>query len=178
MDALHTLGTYVYESLINTPWWVYVIFFYLLKVGLSARQTREVSLIKLFIVPALMTVLSIETFYQSGDFTLLNTLAWLASIGVGTAFGWWFMRKLAFEIQREQKTVRLPGTWMTLIVLMIIFWSKYAFGYALGMEPSLARNLTFTLSMLTVSGLFTGFLLGRVACLSFCYFNLSQPDKK
>jgi hypothetical protein len=45
--------------------------------------------------------------------------------------------------------------------MLLIFGTKYYFGYELGSDPSLAHNSHFEYTMLSVSALITGIFMGR-----------------
>ena len=47
------------------------------------------------------------------------------------------------------------------MVVMIIFFSKYYFGYEIAADPKLLSNTHFEFAMLAVSGLTAGMFVGR-----------------
>jgi hypothetical protein len=48
---------HLFEILTHTPWWVYVLFAYILYVGITAMKLRSVPVFQLFIVPTIFTIL-------------------------------------------------------------------------------------------------------------------------
>lgn len=154
----------IYEFLLQTPWWVYLLFVYLIKVGIGASKTKVVPLKKLVILPIIFTALSIHTMIVSFHFTSMVFIVWFASILVGTLFGYLLVYKHQFRVDKKQYLIELPGTWITLIMILAIFVSKYYFGYAMSADPAVVNNTVFEFTMLSVSGVITGLFIGRMIC--------------
>jgi len=148
----------------QTPWWVYLLFFYLIKLGIGASKTSVVPLKKLVILPLIFTVLSIHTMIVSFQVTAAVVEVWFASILLGTFFGYVLVRNYVFRVDKKKYLIELPGNWITLILVLAIFVSKYYFGYAMSMDPTVVHNTHFEFIMLSVSGIITGLFIGRLIC--------------
>lgn len=154
----------IYEFLQQTPWWVYLLFIYLIKVGISASKTKVVSIKRLAILPIIFTALSIHTMMTAFHVTTDVFLVWLVSMLVGALFGYFLVYQHQFRVDKKHYLIELPGTWITLILILAIFASKYYFGYALSADPGVVRNTAFEFTMLSVSGVITGLFIGRLIC--------------
>lgn len=152
----------IYNAALQTPWWVYVLFFYLVTVGIKALKTNVVSIKKLLILPILFSAMSVHTVVTSFQLEFTVVSAWIGSIVIGIWIGWMLVRKQTLTVDKKHLLLKLPGTWVTLIIIMIIFVSKYYFGYALSVDPQLIHQTGFEFSMLFISGACTGLFIGRV----------------
>ncbi len=153
----------------NTPWWVYVLFIYLVIMGLKATRTRTVALWKLFILPVLFSWMSIHSLISSFPIDAFSVSTWGGAILIGTFFGWLQMHRSKIDINKQKHQITLPGTWWTLILILLIFATKYYFGYQLGVDPTLKYQSHFEFSMLAVSGIITGLFIGRALALLIRY---------
>ena len=165
--------TNIIEGLKNTPIWVYILFAYLIFVGIKATKPRQVQLKQLLIMPILFTYFSIETLINNMQVTVLAVVILAISMMVGTALGWWQIHKLPIKVDKEKRIFEIPGSWSTLIIILIIFSSKYYFGYAMAIDPHVLENTGFEVAMLSISGICSGLFIGRL--LNYLYrFNVSE----
>jgi fucose 4-O-acetylase-like acetyltransferase len=166
--------TSLWDTLLSTPWWVYVLFIYLVLIGIKSSKTRVVSLRKLFFVPAIFLVLSAHTLLTTFNITPITVGAWALALAIGVVLGFLQIARLNVAVDRAHKLVKVPGSWTTLVIILIIFFSKYYFGYALAVHPDYTNNTHFELTMLAISGLFSGALVGRLVC--YLYRMTSMPS--
>lgn len=148
----------------QTPWWVYLIFAYLLSRGIAASKPQIVSIRKLTIIPIIFLALSIHTVLTAFHITAAVVGVWLLSLIVGSAIGWLLIRNHEYKVDRKKLLIQLQGSWLTLILILLIFASKYYFGYELGSDPALVNHLGFEFSMLAITGVCTGLFVGRLLC--------------
>ncbi len=73
--------------LTDTPFWVYLLFLYLILRGIKARKPGEVTLGKLAIIPLIFTIMGLAEMQRLYGFTLETVSHWLASLLAGTATG-------------------------------------------------------------------------------------------
>lgn len=144
----------MWKILEGTPWWVYLIFFYVLKNGIKALKDNEVAISRLFIFPIIFIGLQISSFH-----TTINYLIYLVSLGIGWKIGYWLTPSANGKVDSIKKVVYLKGTAYTLILEMIIFAIQYCFGYVQSVYPDIA--LQYVNLKLLVSGAITGLLLGK-----------------
>lgn len=154
----------IWQALTSTPWWVFLIFFYLMKVGYDATKTNIVSLKRLFILPSVLLVMSIKTLITSVPPYSFHLSFYFFSLLCGIIGGWMLVKNLDLQFDKRNGLVKLPGSWTTLILILIIFSAKYYFGYSLATNPDKAQDITFKVLMLSVSGVCTGLFLGRLFC--------------
>lgn len=165
-------ATDLYDFFRGTPWWVYALLVYLLWVGIRAARPRVVALKKLLILPIIFTLLSLHTLLTSVVLSPLTIGAWAVALLVGGAIGYAQISRQTLQVDRARGLLRVPGSWSVLVLIVIIFASKYYFGYSLSIDPQRAHHWPFALSLLAVSGICTGLLIGRFTCYRQRFKNL------
>jgi hypothetical protein len=161
----------IISALSHTPIWVYILFVYLMWVSIKATKTRVISLKKVFIIPALFTYMSIHTLITSFDINFFEISTWTCAILFGVIVGCLdVLRKVAnIKVDKQKHLIQLPGSWVTLILILIIFASKYYFSYELAIDPALHNQTGFEFGMLAVSGACTGLFIGRLIIYLYSY---------
>ena len=152
----------VKQFLLHTPWWVYVLFFYLLHIGFKASKPQITKLYILFILPIIFTVMSLHTLISEVQLTMINLITWLCAIIIGTLLGWLQIHKTNIKVDKQKKLISSPGSWSILIIILVIFSTKYYFGYAIASNPAALQNQLFVLCMLSISGICSGAFIGRL----------------
>ncbi len=154
------------EILLHTPWWVYVVFAYIVYVGIKATQMRSVPVLRLFIVPAIFTVLSIHTVVGRIGDHLLYIMPWGIATLIGVGIGWIEMNRLNIIIDGKHHLLKIPGSSFTLILFLLFFGSQYYFGFKSATDPEGVKQIQFVIYLLLVSGIGTGVMWVR----GFGYF--------
>jgi uncharacterized protein YneF (UPF0154 family) len=157
------------EILEQTPWWVYLIFVYLLIIGSKASRRHTVTLQKLFMLPLFFTLWSLYGLYERWHGHWSDAVYWIVAIGCGSALGWWMVRKWNIHTDRQRRVLILPGTWSVLALSLSFFALRYCFGYYYGTHPSIPHSVF--IADLILSGLITGLFIGRTLTLWRRYEN-------
>jgi len=92
------------------------------------------------IIPILFSAMSVHTLLTNVNITLFSVSAWSLPILAGSLIGWWMVYQLTLRCDRSHYLIEIPGTWSTLIIILLIFASKYYFGYELSVDPLLAKD--------------------------------------
>ncbi len=140
----------------ETPWWVYLLFIYLVFMGIKALSPRFVPIKKLIILPAVFTVWG-ALGLQWGLGTLLF---WLIALAAGCGLGWISVRRWKIRFDRRRDALHLPGSPSTLILALLFFSVKYFFGYYSATQPEIPDGMR--LAQAAVSGLLAGMFIGRL----------------
>lgn len=152
----------IIHALKGTPIWVYVVFFYLISIGIKALKSRVISLKKMFVLP--FVFLAMFLYDQLRFFNLLFCAIWLLCLIVGSAVGWVLNKKTTIKADKKKYLIEVPGSVVTLILILTIFAVKYCFGYLYATQPTLKESfIVHTLEMIS-SGVITGLLLGKAFC--------------
>lgn len=166
----------IWQTVIHTPWWVYIVLGYLIAVGLKASKVRIIPLWKIFVLPIIFLSMSAQTLADMETIEYLNMVSWLAAMLAGSLIGWWQVKRLDIKIDKRHSLIQIPGSWDTLIVVLIIFIAKYYFGYEKAINPVFTTQLEFKVGMLLLAGVCTGLFLGRLFSYLRLYKNTVEVD--
>lgn len=151
---------FIIQAIKGTPVWVFIVFGYVLFIGIQALKARTVPVLRLFILPA--------AFLLWGVYAALNKLSspiavltYIITLLLGSMLSWLYYRKLKIKVDHSQQTVTLPGSSVTLILVLLIFSAKYFFGYIYATNPLAHENLLIQMASLATSGMITGIIVGR-----------------
>ena len=153
------------QILTRTPIWVFALFALLLALGYSQTRHRTVSLKRLTIIPLAMTGLSfygvVSAFHGNGPslmaWGITSLIALIVLVQTPPAQG------TTYNAATQQFS--MPGSWVPMALFMGMFFTKYAVGVILGMQPALASRNSFALPVSALYGAFSGVFLARSARL-------------
>ena len=152
----------------HTPAWVFVLFFVLLAYGFSQRQTRLVSIYRLLMLPVIMVVLSVSGVYSAFGLGLVEISAWFCGIGLAIWIGVVFGSRRGVSYSSELDLYHVPGSWLPLILMMTIFFIKYAVGFSLARHLTFAQTALFDDTISFVYGFLSGMFVSRALIVWRC----------
>jgi len=148
----------------NTPVWVWGLFGALLALGLSQVRTRNVSAMRMTLMPVAMATLSlygtVSAFGKSPLFAGVMAV-WLAGAALMLVLAGSRAAPEGTHYDAASRSFTVPGSFVPLGLIMGIFLTKYIVGVDLAMQPSLASDGTYTLIVGGLYGLFSGTFAGR-----------------
>lgn len=146
-----------FSIFLGAPLWVWPLLAFLIYFGLKATSARTVVAWPLYVLPllGLLSVNAVNGLSPSVFSWILFFLAYL----VGAGAGFWFQRCIAS--QKTGATVTLVGEWVTLLVLMVVFWMNFLGGVMRVVAFDLFTSATFHHVFAAVAGLAAGSFLGR-----------------
>jgi len=157
----------IWQAAFYIPWWLHFISIYLLIMGVQASKKRVVSILRLFILPLLFTVLSLSALLTALKLSSFCVSVWGVAGLSGGIVGWIATKRLKVRVDKRHWLIELPGTWSTLLIILFFASSKYYFTYKLALNPLLSEDIVFLILRLVSSGLCIGIFLGRL----FYYLN-------
>lgn len=143
----------------NIPWWVFVLFVFLVINGLKSTQPRTISLKRLLILPTILTLWNIVWLTERVHEQYHLLIFWVGGLALGAFLGWLSVRSYEVRVDRRLQLITLPGTWFTLILILFIFAIRFFFNYNYEVHPNLAFH--FYKADALLSGLTTGVFIGR-----------------
>jgi hypothetical protein len=147
------------EIFTDTPWWVYIFFVFLILVGLQSTKPRTIPIKRIVILPAIFMVWNILWLAERTEGQLSLAAFLILGFIVGSFIGWQTAQAWHIYADHKRKLISVPGTWTTLIFILLVFSVRYYFVYNYINHPQSAPHL-FTPDAL-ISGLFTGIFIGR-----------------
>jgi len=85
----------IWEIVIHTPVWVYLLLIYLIFIGIKETKSRVIKLPCIFIGPTILSALSIHTLMTTvleAGYLIIGS--WILGIVFGGILGWWQMKRL------------------------------------------------------------------------------------
>lgn len=153
------------QILTGTPKWVFALFVALLWLGMQQMLPRRVGLNRATLAPMALTLLSLYGVTSAFGDQPLALFGWLGGAAMAFTASMQLQNSNAIRYDATNRRFQLPGSIVPLTLFMGIFFTKYAVGVSLNMQPALARETGFALPVSTLYGAFSGVLLARTARL-------------
>jgi hypothetical protein len=157
------------EIVSHIPVWVWVVMAFGIWSGVRAFNQRKVSLAMATLLPLVFLFLSLSNLAGVVGEAPAIGLLWLLAVAVGFVLGWFFLSAEPLEVYRGKGTLLVPGTWIVLAMFIVIFATRFTYGYEQAAHPE-AITLMFQVVVFALSGLSTGIVTGRTARLYNRYF--------
>jgi hypothetical protein len=149
------------EIVRHTPYWVWLVLAVLLRRGYALSRPQEVPLPRLALLPAVFALLSLGGVLSSFGARPDALLCWTAGLLLS-----------AYETQRrgappgarylpERQRLALPGSWMPLLLIVLVFALKYTVGVQLALHDGLRHSGWFASGASGAYGGLSGLFLGR-----------------
>lgn len=141
----------------HVPIWVPLLLLYVMTMTLRATKERTAGLPRLLAIPVLFVLWGVSGLLSRHHVTLPLLLDWLVFAACGAALVWLAGRPILLEVDRENRQVRLAGSWAPFIRVTAIFTAKFTLGVMMATRPDLREPLAYADA--AVSGLSTGYFL-------------------
>lgn len=149
----------------GTPGWIWGLLAALVALGASQLRSRSVTLSRTLLMPVAM-----------GGFALWGVVSsfggwmagpWLAAAALAFALLWPWARRPAPGVRYDAALRRfhVPGSAVPLLLIVAVFFTKYAVGVETALQPALAHDGAFALGTCALYGAFTGLFAARGARL-------------
>lgn len=148
----------LFQIFSHTPIWVFVLFFVLLGMGIQQGRDRNVSGKIVFILPACMILFSCFGLISSTGASGYSLAIWIGSVLGVASLGWRFD---AADVRYHSNVYSIPGSWLPLMLMMGIFFTKYAVGVMSALRPEMIEQLWFIYSISFIYGIFSGAFAAR-----------------
>ncbi len=145
------------QLVIGAPLWVWPLLFFLIGYGLRASRDRETSVIPVYLIPLLGLLTLSSVLKVPGGQTVW--LAYAAVYAVGAMAGHAIQAR--WTLAKAGGRVRLRGEWLTMAVVMLLFWMNYVWSAVSVVAPDAVAAPGVQLGYAVVAGLASGSLLGR-----------------
>lgn len=149
------------QILQHTPLWVFGLFIGLVFLGYSQTKTRLLSVKRLIIFPIVMLSLSVLGIASSFGIHLLSIAMWLCGLSLAFAINYWVVSPRDVRYLKDEQVFSIPGSWLPMVLIMVIFFTKYLVGVLLALHPETVHTPRFLVSACLVFGLSSGLFLAR-----------------
>lgn len=152
----------IWEIVIHTPIWAYLLLIYLIFIGIKDTKARVIKLPRIFIGPTILSALSLHTLMTTVlEVSYLIIGSWILGVVFGSILGWWQVKRLKIQVDKKRLLIHAPGTWSSMCVLLTIFAARYYLGYEQATNPIITEQMGFKVSLFAAMGIGTGFFIGK-----------------
>ncbi|CAJ0787015.1 hypothetical protein LMG19083_01517 [Ralstonia psammae] len=155
------------ESIISivshTPTWVFVVFAVLIAIGVRQMQPRIVSRRRLIVLPLVVAAYSLYGVSTASHGSPLALTMWMVAVLV--AFLLTYMSPPNGAVSETASTVRVPGSWVPMVVIVGLFTARYAYNVMLAIHPEVSHSASFMALFSALFGFLGGLLLSRSVLL-------------
>ena len=156
------------EIIVHTPLWVWAVLAYLIFVGIKSSRDHEVAGARVFIVPAIITLLALSHVFAD-EVTAIKQVALALGLVLGVLVGYWRHRSSGARVIAPGRLF-LKGSWGNMIVLMTIFAIRYVSNVMAEVAPETAASVPVTATTTAISG----FLMGMSISLALLRLRLAS----
>lgn len=145
------------QILSGAPLWIWPLLLLLVLLGLHASRTREMLILPFFAMPliGLTNVPTLLAQNQPERAFLVWGLAYVCGALIGfTLQGRWIL-------WRRGLRAKVAGEWLSLAVMMLLFWANFANGLLDALAPEVTALATYGIGFPALLGLASGTFLGR-----------------
>jgi len=167
---------FIAQMLANTPPWVWALLALLLFLGVRALRPTTALLWRVAILPTVFFVWGLYGLFTLHSLSAQRILPWATALVAGIAVGVTLAGARSIRADKSRGLVHIPGGSLTLVLSLLIFATKYAFGVLHATQPARFAEPPFWLTELAVSGLLTGMFIGRFAGLWHQYRATPHED--
>ncbi len=155
----------VISILQHTPVWVWALLSALVALGLVQTQTRQMTLGRAALLPVIMVTLSVAGVASRFGVHALPLLAWAggAAAAIATAHSLRVWRGIGWSASTSR--FQVPGSWLPLALILVLFVVKYTVAVNLVMNPELQNDPVFPSAASLAYGFFSGLFLARALTL-------------
>ena len=126
----------------HTPLWVWLILAALVALGLRQARDHTVAPTRLWIQPVVLGALSLSATVSAFGAQALPLAGWLAGVLLGVAANQPLRLPRQVHLLPDGR-LSIGGSWVPMLLLMLIFWLRYAVAVSLTMSPTLAGEPVF-----------------------------------
>lgn len=153
----------------HTPIWVFVIFFTIIYLGLQQTKIRSITFFQAILLPILMIILSLLAVIASFKPDSLHLSLWAVGTAIGFLFATHYTLLGKISYLAASKRFIMPATWLPLVVMLLIFFTRYGVTVSLSQEMPFTQTPVFTLLVCVSYGLFCGFFASRLSAIGQSY---------
>ena len=147
----------------HTPAWVFLLFGFLVLVGLRQLRGGPMPAWRLGAMPVAMAAFSLYGVDSAFAHSAPALAAWAFSVAAVVAAGVMLPGMIGAGARYDAASRRyhVPGSAVPLVLMMAIFFTKYAVSVLQVMHPDLRQHAAFALAVSALYGAFSGIFLAR-----------------
>ncbi|PLY07903.1 MAG: hypothetical protein C0625_04145 [Arcobacter sp.] len=153
------------EIITHTPIWVFLLFLFLLFLGLSQTKDRNVSFKRVIVLPIIMLLFSFIGVISTFGINLVSLSTYLICLFLSIYLGILLKLPRNATFIKEEKVFHIKGSFIPFFLIMAIFFTKYFVGVVTARELAFISSGYFILIVSSLYGFFSGIFFGRIFVL-------------
>jgi len=142
---------------------------------LPSLQERTIRVKKLMIMPAIFSYMLYQTITKTFYLDLSGQLFLMLGLGAGIIIGILLRQNTIVKADRREELICLPGTWINLVMFVLIFCVHYIIGYLQSVSPHFFHQSTNgEISLLFLLACVSSISIGANSCLYYKYLNTDK----
>lgn len=155
----------IIEILSRTPVWVWGLLAALLALGLSQTRQRHVAPWRLLLLPLALLGLGLSSMLPGFVALPASAALWLLALGAGVLLSIGRPARTGTRWLPVEQRLQLPGSWVPMLLIVIIFSLRYAANVGMAINPSWRGAPELLLPLALLYGGLSGLFLGRALAL-------------
>lgn len=153
------------QILTHTPPWVFGLLLVLIVLGLQQARNRQVKLWLAYLLPTGMVILSLVGVVSNFGAQVIALCLWLSGLALMAVLGYQLFAIKDIRYHVESNKFYIPGSRVPLLVMLAIFFTKYAAAVLYALHNPLTAQVAFMPVLCFTYGLFSGYFVARALCL-------------
>jgi len=160
----------------HTPAWVWGLLLALVALGLVQTFPRRVALRSTTLLPLALLAFSLVGVVSRFGAQTAPLLAWGAGVAAALVATQGRFDTGAVRFDAGSRSFQMPGSWLPLVLMLVLFALKFAAGVLAATQPALVREASFALPASAAFGTCSGIFLGRAIALWTLARRALQPQ--
>ena len=166
----------ILEIIRHTPVWVWAVLAKLVVVGLWQTRARQMGVLRVTVLPLVMIALSLGGVLSVFAHLPAAIGGWAAGVGAALAFGRNLVTVRGAHWSPRTAALHVPGSWLPLTLVLVLFAIKYVAAASLALHPLLATDAAFAGACCLGVGCLSGLFLARSLSLRSLAPRTSAPE--
>lgn len=149
------------QIVLHTPGWVWAMLAALLALGVAQSRPRAVHPLHLLALPLVLLGLGLSSLLPAFLSQPMLAAVWVVALGLGLRGGLWLPVASSSHWDRDRKRLQLAGSWLPLIVILVIFSLRYTAAVSMALHPAWRQDLVVQVPLTLAFGALSGLFLGR-----------------
>lgn len=147
------------KILSHIPLWVFILFFVLVVLGFSQNRDRYIPLWRASILPVAMLIYSLYGVISSFGVTTTTLGLWAVGIVVALIANIFLKYPRDAIFLPREKLYFIKGSLIPLLLIMLIFWTKFIIGFAKANKWEMLNSIDFIGCVSFCLGIFSGIFI-------------------
>jgi len=145
----------------GTPVWVFPLFLGLIALGYLQSKPRDLPPARLAILPVVLAAISLSRVLSAFGVEPLALTAWVAGTAAALLLNTRLKQPAGARWSAASGTFHVPGSWVPMVLIMAVFFARYALAVSLAMKPEFVHSAGFASAAGFGFGLLSGMFMAR-----------------